>query len=66
MHRRSFLSLAALVGGGVALDRLTVGALAQTQAPAPPAGPPMPEAVVPDRVWQSNRKPEPTVAQKRA
>jgi len=54
MHRRSFLSLAALLGGGSTLHRVTVHALAQaqTQAPAPPAGPPMPEAVVPDRVVQ--------------
>jgi hypothetical protein len=44
MHRRSFLSLAALVGGGAALDRLTLRALAQANER------PMPEAVVPTRV----------------
>lgn len=48
MDRRSFLSLAALLGGSAALkvDRLTVHTLAQ--APERP----MPEAVVPDRVIQ--------------
>ena len=56
MHRRSFLSLAALLGGSAALklDRRTVHALAQVQAQAPasPNERPMPEAVVPDRVIQ--------------
>jgi Domain of Unknown Function (DUF1080) len=46
MNRRSFLSLAALVGAS-AVDRLTVRTLAQGQPERP-----MPEAVVPDRVIQ--------------
>jgi hypothetical protein len=44
MHRRSFLALAGLVGGGAALERLTLDLLAQATEK------PMPEAVVPTRV----------------